>query len=279
VAKRGLRVLLFCLGGLLFLWWQQRPDNLLHLIFCDVGQGDAILIVYKNKQLLLDGGPDNSVLQCLGEHLPFWDRRLEVVALTHPDTDHFTGLLEVVKRYQVDHFVASWFEKQKDNRFSQLVQLVRQKRIPLSLLHQQDKIKLGPVVLKVIWPPPNFPFNLEEGMNEVSLVTQLSWGKFEALLTGDLPASFAQLLAWRGKLVPVEILKASHHGSAKDNPDELYTATRPQWVIFSVGNNNFGHPSRELLKRLSLWRIKSRRTDQEGTIEIVTDGTSWWFKR
>ncbi len=80
----------------------QLPDGNLHIITCDVGQGDAILITYKNIQILTDGGPDSSVLNCLGRHIPFWDRDIELIVSTHSDSDHSTGLVDVIKRYNVD---------------------------------------------------------------------------------------------------------------------------------------------------------------------------------
>jgi competence protein ComEC len=79
----------------------QIPDSNLHIIACNVGQGDAILVTYKNTQILTDGGPDKSVLSCLGKYIPFWDRTIELVILTHPDADHSTGVIDVVKNYKV----------------------------------------------------------------------------------------------------------------------------------------------------------------------------------
>src|SRR3989344_3652699 len=86
----------------------QLPDNNLHLITCDVGQGDAILAIYRDFQILTDGGtPDKKVIECIGRHIPFWDREIEVVVNTHPQLDHYGGLIEVLKRYKVDYFVGN----------------------------------------------------------------------------------------------------------------------------------------------------------------------------
>jgi len=235
------------LPGFIFL---QRPDDKLHLIFCDVGQGDAILAVWQNNQILIDGGPDNSVLTCLANHLPFWERKLEAVILTHSDADHAAGLEEVKKRYQINEFIDE------------------------TKVKQGDKIKLGNMVLEVLWPK-----FLEGDTNERSVVTRLSFGNFDALLTADLPALTSQILFWRRQLPLVEVLKASHHGSKTDNPDELYQGTNPKAVIFSVGENKFGHPDEDLVRRLTEQGITVKRTDQEGEIEIVSDGENWWFRK
>jgi len=80
----------------------QLPDGNLHIIACNVGQGDAILITYQNIQILTDGGPDTRVLSYLGKYMPFWDRNIELVISTHPDADHSTGLTDVIKNYNID---------------------------------------------------------------------------------------------------------------------------------------------------------------------------------
>jgi len=90
------------------------PDNRLHLVVCDVGQGDAILVSYKTTQMLIDGGPNSAVLGCLADHMPFYDHRIEVVMLTHPQADHLNGLIEVLKRYTVLEFVRSDVENNTD---------------------------------------------------------------------------------------------------------------------------------------------------------------------
>src|SRR3989344_2631863 len=76
-------------------------DNKLHIVACDVGQGDAILIQKNTTQILIDGGPNQKVLDCLGRHMPFWDRTIEFVILTHPELDHYGGLIDVVKTYNI----------------------------------------------------------------------------------------------------------------------------------------------------------------------------------
>ena len=98
---RYIFIFLLLILSVLIIALTQLPDSNLHIIACDVGEGDAILVVYKNIQILTDGGPDNKVIDCLGRHLPFWDRQIELVVSTHPDADHSTGLTDVIKKYNV----------------------------------------------------------------------------------------------------------------------------------------------------------------------------------
>src|SRR3972149_1622979 len=83
------------------------PPKNLKVISCNVGQGDATLIIYKNIDILIDGGPDNKVLGCLSSYMPFWDREIEVIILTHPQADHYTGLISVIERYKVGNILAN----------------------------------------------------------------------------------------------------------------------------------------------------------------------------
>ena len=97
---------LFFLGGIFFYQSAKINDGKLHLIVCDVGQGDAIYLkTPSGKDILVDGGPNDSVLNCLNNNMPFWDRTLDLVVLTHPDADHISGLVSVLERYTVLHFV------------------------------------------------------------------------------------------------------------------------------------------------------------------------------
>lgn len=86
------------------------PDQNLHIVVCDVGQGDAILVQKGTSQILIDGGPDNKVLNCLARYMPFWDRKIDILLLTHPESDHYQGLINVIKRFEVKFFVANAVE-------------------------------------------------------------------------------------------------------------------------------------------------------------------------
>jgi len=295
VAKKKLVWLLGAVLVLLFLIAKQWPDGRLHLIFCDVGQGDAILIVQGSNQLLIDGGPNERVLACLGKHLPFWDRKIETVVLTHPERDHFTGLIAVLSRYRVENFVANPFGLKHRQKFKELVELLNEQKIRTTFLHEGGKICWGKISFDILWPSKEKQFLLENlprekygsfslveekllSPNEFSLVGVLRYGNFQALLTGDMPVLVSQILVWRQEIPRVDVLKAPHHGAGKDNPWFLYQATQPQLVVISVGKNQFGHPSEKLLKKLEEEKIPFLRTDKRGTIEIVSDGKSWFLK-
>lgn len=286
--KKRWLALLFSLIILLFLFLRTIPDDRLHLVFCDVGEGDAILITYRTTQVLIDGGEGERVLACLYRHLPFWDRKIELVILTHPEKDHYGGLAAVFSRWWVGKFASLPFGLKNRPGFEELIKLVSEQKVYSFFPSQGDKIRIGLMQFDIIWPDKNKQkelfelkkegekltkdfFLIEEekvSPNEYSLVFVFRVAGFRALFLGDLPGRISQFLSWRRQFPQVELVKASHHGAEEDNPPILYQITSPKQVVISVGKNRFGHPSEELIKRLKEEGIRVRRTDQEGEISI-----------
>ncbi len=151
----------FIFGGfigivLLFSYLFTLPDGKLHIVFCDVGQGDAAYIRAPNNQdMLIDGGPDDRVLGCLGKNMPFYDRTLDVVVLTHPQKDHMQGLISVIQRYTVKHFVIG-VEGNDTSGYKLLVDNLKKKNIPVVNLYTGDSFSLGKVKFDVLWPERNW---------------------------------------------------------------------------------------------------------------------------
>lgn len=268
-------VLILAIGLVIFLIGQW-PDNNLRLTFCNVGQGDAIIVSYKTYQVLIDGGPDNSVLYCLGKNLAFWDRKLEVVVLTHPQADHMTGLIEVFRRYRVEKFLASKIVNDT-SEYWQLKELVASKGIKTKELTSGDKLRFGPVELEAIWPETQVlgAASFVKETNKIATVLKGRFNNFTWLLTSDSGEKEESLM--RDKLEPVEILKVGHHGSKYSSGESFLKTIRPKAAVISVGKNQFGHPTPEVLKRLEAVGAEVLRTDEKGTIQIESDGKSWWL--
>jgi len=279
------------------------PDKNLHLVFCDVGQGDAVLVSHYNKQVLIDGGlAENSgrLLSCLSSQMPFWDRKIEVVANTHPDEDHFGGLIEVVKRYRIDNYLHNGYTNNRSWRFEEFKDLLIDKNICSENIPRVDGFRVGKMYFESLFPfldadqesgqlQTDFFDKKEEcprpvlkketdNLNNSSIVFHLSFGDFNALLTGDIESRIEKILVWRKEIEPVEVLKIAHHGSKTSTSREILSAADPQLAVISVGKNSFGHPSDEVLQRLKEDQINFLRTDQQGTIEVVSDGSKWLVK-
>lgn len=250
-------------------------DRNLHLIACDVGQGDAILAIYGDIQILTDGGPDNSVLSCLEKYVPFWDREIELVVLTHPQLDHYAGLIEVFSRYKVDTFLTNSFETSTQG-LEALENATGGAGTEVLRPDVGTQLRVGMIYLDILHPPKG---EFSENPNNISIVTVLRFGDFEALLTGDIENEIANEITPKNLVKEVDYIKVPHHGSKNGLTHALLEVTRPQIAVISVGkNNSYGHPHQEILQMLADFGVKVFRTDRDGNIEVVSDGKKWFIK-
>ncbi len=256
-----------------------RPDGRLHLVLLDVGQGDAILLrTPDGKQVLVDGGPDPQVLLTrVGRFMPPWDRTLDLIVLTHPDADHLGGLPELLTRYRTELILdpglppttalSRTWDQVRNGGGTRLVRATRGQVVDLG----------HGVRLDVLWPPPGTTGDPEE--NNSSVVLRVRYGRFCALLTGDIEAEAERRLVTAGRLGPCAVLKVAHHGSATSTTPALLEALRPSVALISVGAQNpFGHPDETVLERLRAAGVRVYRTDTQGTVELISDGTRLWVR-
>jgi len=242
------------------------PPRFLEVIFCDVGQGDAALIKIPTGQVIvIDGGPDGSLLRCLGKNLPFNRRQIDFLILSHYHDDHITGLPELARRYQIKNFIYAPDEYQSaprdelrkylDRTSSEIVELAG----AASIDFQPDcRLNLlNPAILSV---PP-------DGNN--SLITRLQCRGKAFLFSGDNEAKVEKALLASDFVFAADVFKASHHGSKTSNTADFLQAGGFRQLIISVGTNKFGHPSPEVLERARDLGISIRRTDQSGTIKLI----------
>ncbi len=246
-----------------------------HLIACDVGQGDAILAVYGDTQILTDGGPGDSVLVCLEKYMPFWDRDIELVVLTHPQIDHYGGLIEVLNRYKVEVFLTNDFDVSTQS-LEALKNAVGGSGARFIYPGVGTRIRVGMIYLDILHPERGA---VSAKSNNLSIVSILRLGDFEALLTGDIGVEGIEEILKRGQLRDVEYIKVPHHGSKNGLTPALLEAGRPEIAVISVGkNNSYGHPHQETLEMLKNRGIKILRTDEIGDVVVITDGNSWRLK-
>lgn len=246
--------------GIAWYW----PDGRLHLVACNVGQGDGILIWRGSAQVIVDGGPDKKkMIDCLSRFVPFWDRSIELVVLTHPEADHITGVLEVLRRYQVGQLVTSDLAKDK----------LAGNNLPVHIAAVGDEIKVNDLEFTVLLAKTD-----TTEVNETSVVLKLVYDQFMALLTGDIGSETETLLVNSGKNLRSNVLKVGHHGSKYSSSEAFLAAVKPAVAVISVGKNNYGHPTKEVLERLKDAGARIWRTDESGDVEIVSDGERMWVK-
>jgi competence protein ComEC len=253
------------------------PNGRLTVEMLDVGQGDAILILTPDGQkLLIDGGPDGAAVErALDEELPFWDRKLDMVLLTHPDSDHITGLVDVVERYDVGQVVEAPFEA-KTEIAREWEDILQEKGIAPQQVEAGRWIDLGNGArIQVLGPPEQPLTNTSADSNNNSLVFKLIWGRVSFLLTGDVQAAGEAALLKDSADLRATVLKVAHHGSAYSTDRPLLDAVRPVVSVISVGaDNDFGQPATSTLQRLDDTIVY--RTDQQGDITFSTDGERLW---
>lgn len=291
------------LGFMVLLIWYSvlsYSGNTVKIIACDVGQGDAFLITQKNFQLVIDGGPNNNILQCLSDNMPFWDRVVDVVILSHPQKDHFAGLIDVFEAYEVKYFLTTPLDS-GSKEWGVLKDLVGGRDTKVINPKEGDKYGFGLIYLDILWPTSEFlaenlivennnlavkqsdnstdilgVYTSLKDPNEFSVVLIVSYKNFDALFTGDIGPSISDMLAEEFILSDnrrFEYIKVPHHGSKNGLTKNLLDALEPKVAVISVGKgNSYGHPHEETLKILGDKEIRILRTDEVGEVIVETDG-------
>lgn len=274
-----------------FLW--SLPDGRLHIVFCDVGQGDAAYIRFPDgRDMVVDGGPNDRVIDCLGRHMPFWDRHIDIVAMTHPQKDHMQGLISVLERFSVSYVVRSNVDNTTQG-YVRLMDLIREKQIAQKFLTQGNQITVGSTSLSFLWPSETQLAKARASsgastntrdvlgasvgdLNDYSLVFALRYGSFDAIFTGDadtrVESNYRNFELADGA---IEVLKVPHHGSKTGMSQQFADWLRPQLAVISVGINNYGHPTKEIIDMLQSRGSRIMRTDERGDISVISDGQTW----
>lgn len=285
---------------LVFNFFQQLPDGKLHIVFCDVGQGDAAYIKFPGgRDMLIDAGPGGfvsstgqstpKVLGCLARYMSLFDRRIDVLIISHPEEDHMGGAEEILKRYTVGTVVRSNVVN-NTKAFSRVEALLKEKHIPERIVGTGEKITVGNTTLSVLWPLPtalvqtNTPGEVlgVSNMNDKSIVLTLSYGAFDVVFPGDADSHVDAELTAQPLVRPggIEIIKVPHHGAKTGmTPGFLEWLGPLELAVISVGKNMYGHPAPETIAALKKQTALITRTDEAGDIEIMTDGTTWHMQQ
>ena len=269
----------------LYIWSYQsflHETNTLQVSFLDIGQGDAIYIRAPNgNDVLVDGGPDDSVIQKLHEVMPSFDRDIDVMIETHPDKDHIAGLSTVFEQYQVKNFLHS--EISSGTSFDQSLHALAAAESGLQQIaaRRGERLILDKdrgVYLDILFPDQDTEHFKET--NDASIVARLVYGKESFVLTGDSPISVEQFLVNNDKsLLKSTVLKLGHHGSKTSSSDVFLDQVQPQYAIVSAGkNNSYHHPHPSVIDRLKARNINILSTIDLGTITFETDGNTLWQK-
>jgi len=244
---------------LLFSFIGTIPDGKLHIVFCDVGQGDGIYIRFPDgRDMVVDGGPGNKIINCLSRHMPFWDRAIDMALLTHPQKDHMDGLTAVLSRYTVSYLLRSDVENTTEG-FAQLKKNIIDRGVTEKLVTTGEEVSVGSVHLSILWPtkeqlvrmnPAKLSFDVnksvlgtsvkappstspEVNVNDASVVFSLTYGTFDALFSGDAdshvqPGLLTSLKHGFARDGILDLLKVPHHGSKTGMTDVFLQKISPE---------------------------------------------------
>ena len=248
-------------------WRQYRESS--SVIFLDVGQGDSALLLIEGVVAVIDGGPDNSLLGELGDYLPYFERTIDYLIISHDHDDHTLGLFELLRRYKVVNLVygptIAGRSAAEDLRRRAAIGGVKEFPVAGSaVIYLRGGYVLdllNPVVLGVKKDDNN------------SLLVRLSGPEKKVLFMGDNSFRVEEAIASSRWDIDVDILKAGHHGSKTSSSSSFLAQVSPDYFIVSSGSHNsFGHPHQEVLDRARAVGAVIKRTDVEGSLEFVFSG-------
>jgi len=257
--------------------WINLPDGQLHFFALNVGQGNASLIITPTGQkILIDGGPENAVLEELGAILPFYDRQLDLIILTHPHADHLSGFIPILDRFQVKAILATG-NVAKNATYEIFWQKISAQKIPIYLAHAKHDFNLGGnVFLDVVYPEKIEAGKIFNNDNNSSLISRVVYKNSEILFPGDAEDSEEKELLKTSFLLTADVLQVPHHGSRTSSIPEFLNQIKSDWFVISAGkDNSYGHPHTETLAKFP--PEKTLRTDLKGRIHLMTNGDGKWL--
>ena len=274
-------LLAVCIGALICYQLIVYSDKFFHVVVCDVGQGDGIYIrTPEGFDVVVDAGPGKKMLECLSDHMPFWDRSIDLVFLTHGHRDHADGIVEIFSRYDVDYFVT-----QEDLGVGDIVLEVLRKAeeegIEIRYVSAGNKLRVGESEIDVLWPSVQFLAETDDSVssfdeNSSSLTLLVTYREVDFLLTGDVQEEVVREAVQR---YDPEVVKLAHHGSRTGTGEDTFVLEKPELAFISLGkDNSYGHPHASVMEALERARVPSLRTDEWGSIEVVSDGRKFWVE-
>lgn len=265
-------ILILC--GVFFYTRYTETEYPVNVHFLDVGQGDSIFIhTPDGHDILIDGGPDARVVYELGKVMPFWDFSIDTIILTHPHSDHVSGLNDVLDKYSVGEVYLTGVLHSTDDYIS-FLRKIQDKHIQLKMVTEPLDIDLGGgAILKFLYPQHSYVKKTVDELNNTSIVNKLVFGDTSFLFMGDAELEEEQELLDSGIDLHADVLKVGHHGSKTSTNPIFLNAVHPKFAAISVGTDNkFNHPHGRVIARLEQLGIRIFRTDEQGTVTLQSDG-------
>ncbi len=243
--------------------------------FLPVGQGDAELIKSGRSAVLIDAGPGTKVVAELDKLIPVYKRRVDMVLITHPNADHFGGLQELLKHYDIKVVLMNGVDTESGS-YKNLVNAIKQNKIPIVFARRGQVVEFSGAKLSIIWPGLDLKIHSslpDKKLNDTSIVSLLEFKDLSVLFSGDISANAEKFLA--SILPKIDLLKVPHHGSKYSSTESFLSALRPEYAVIEVGKNSYGHPTGETLGRLENIGARVFRTDVNGLVKVLWKNGEW----
>lgn len=262
----------------IFLLIYYERSRTFSISFLDVGQGDATLINFGNgEQMLFDCGPTSKVLTGLGRHMPFYDRTLEYLVVSHPDRDHYVGCMDVLSHYTVKYIWWNGFDTNQDPIWKVWKEKMATEGAEIRIIAAREQHEFFGTTVDVVYPDhsvvndasvPGFANSAKD--NNTAVVMRIVHDGQSFLITADAEKELeAYLVQKYGSQLQTNVLHVGHHGSNTSSIQEFLDAVHPRVGIISSGRGNkYGHPTPRVIKRLERAGVTIRRTDTEGDIVL-----------
>lgn len=236
------------------------------IVFLQIERGDSTYIrTPHHKEILIDGGQNVSTLIALDRHRPFWDKHIDLLIMTHPDSDHYYGFIPLLQRFSVDNILMTGAKKD-DPMYQKIFDIAEEKNIQILYADKTQDFIVDGVKFDILYPDYSLLGLEKSAGNNNSLVIKMSYqgpeisGKNKnksILFTGDIEKKTEELLLSSGKNVHADILKVPHHGSKSSSSENFLSAVNPELAVFTTGTkNSFGHPHQEVLERYKSFGIE-----------------------
>lgn len=277
--NRKIKIIFLALGTLtllLFLSYdyiQYQKNKNLEVSFIDVGQGDAIFIKTPQQRKIIIDFANKQGLKDLAKKIPWWDKTIDLIIISHPHDDHIVGLIPIIKKYKIKNII---YNGVLDNSpfYLELLKIIKEKNIPLLVPQENQTIELEPnCKIKFLFPGDRYYQRGLDNLNNSSIVNQLICQNSIFLFMGDAETEVENELLEQGINLKSDVIKIGHHGSLSSSQEKFLKAVQAKIAIIMVGKNNkYGHPSLRILKRLEKLQTEIFRTDLNGSITIIDDG-------
>ncbi|MCD8067305.1 MAG: MBL fold metallo-hydrolase, partial [Lachnospiraceae bacterium] len=243
--------------------------SLLEVIYLDVGQADATLLLCDGETMLIDTGGYEDTDLLISYLYEYEVDVIEYLVLTHSDSDHIGGSADVLREFEVEEVFFSDFEKENSS-YLNLMEALEEERLEAWLPDLGYEVELGGATITFLGPVGEW-----DTPNNTSICLRVDHGVNSFLFTGDAEAEAEEALVESGQNLKATVYKVGHHGSYTSSTEIFLSAVQPQYAVISCGEgNDYGHPHEQALRRLEGVGAEIFRTDTQGTITFISDGNT-----